>query len=170
MSRKRAKFFTPRTAGFIKRLTGEYYNRMNQKILYYQIDAVKTDSGDLYSKHYNESSTKQVKDPILIECTVFLNEKSTENFKDVDYELRTFLDAFFHIHDLHEMNVKPSIGDIVSFQGMFFEIFDTDDHSMLHGDPEYQYGYTINAHDMRINDYELQLENDIQYKRRNNLV
>lgn len=167
--RKRAKFLTPRTAGFVKRITDEYINRMNQEVLYYSIDAQKTDEGDLYSKRYGEATKKYAEDPILVECSVYLDEKSTENFNDVGYELRTFMDVFFHIHTLDKLNIKPTIGDIISFQGMFFEVFDTDDHNMLHGDPEYKYGWTVNTHDIRINDYDFVLETDVEYKKRNGI-
>ena len=166
MANKRAKFFTPRTAGYIKRLTNEYMNRMNQEVLYYPVNAQKTDTGDLYSKHYNESTNKQVDEGILMECNVFIQEKNTENFKDAGYELRTFIDVYFHIYELERKGLVPELGDIVSFQGAFFEIFDTDDHQMLHGDPEYKYGFTINCMDMRVNDFEEQLETDVQYKYR----
>lgn len=166
MAKKKAKFFSPRTAGFVKRLTKEYVNRMNQEILYYPVNAERSDTGDLYSQHYNESSKKQMGEGILVPCNVFIQEKNTENFKDAGFELRTFIDVFFHMYDLEELNIVPEIGDIISFQNAFFEIFDTDDHQMLHGDPEYKYGFTVNCMDMRINNYQEQLETDIKFKQR----
>lgn len=168
MTKKRTQFFTPRTAGFIQQLTDEYINRMNQEVLYYKVNGKMTDTGDLYSKHYNESSNKVFDEPILIQCNAFIHDKNTENFRDTGYELRTQLDVFFHIYDLEELNVYPSMGDIISFQGLFFEIYDMNDATLLHGDPEYKYGFTVNCLDIRVNDYEDHLETDIQYKRRIN--
>jgi len=166
MSKKSAQFFTPRTAGFYKKLTDEYLDRMNQEVLYYKINANMTDEKDLYSKHYNEATKKHFDEPILIQCNAFIHEKNTENFKDSTFELRTYLDVFFHIFDLNEKDIRPSLGDIICFQSVFFEIFDMDDATLLHGDPEYKYGFTVNCLDIRINDYEDMLETDIEYKRR----
>lgn len=157
----RGRFITPKTAGFIRHITSEFMDQHGQSIILYQLDAEKTDMSD--KNHiYRESDTKRYKTGKRLQAVVDITPKQYENLQDVGYELKNEITVNFHIHDLKKKDVFPSIGDIISFQELFYEIYDTDDSSMLHGSPEYKYMYTCECHDIRLNDYDIPIQNDLE--------
>lgn len=157
----RGRFINPRTAGFYNHISKEYMDQMGQSLIYYQVDAQRTDLSDKNSI-YRESTEKIYKNAVRLQAVIDMAPKQYENLNDIGKELITHMDAHFNIHDLKECSVFPSIGDIVSFQEVFYEIYDGDDSAMLHGSPEFKHQFTINCKDTRISDYEIQLLNDLE--------
>lgn len=163
MATRRSKFFSPRTAHFYSRLTHEYVNAMGQNILYYRVDMNKSDESSDYSI-YRETVTKRYYPPVEVPCSVAIADKQTENLEDVGHELRTSVDAWIHREVLKTLDFIPEIGDIFVYQSTYFEVFDTNDAPELHGNPEYRYSFEINGIDIRIQDHDLQIIDDIGYK------
>ena len=157
----RGRFITPKTAGFVSHLTEEFMRQMGQSVILYQLEAQLTDSQDKNSI-YRESGTKSYQKGVCIPAIVELTPKQYDSMEEVSFELKNEIIVHFHINKLKEKGVFPSIGDVISFQELFYEIYDTDDSGMLHGSPEYKYMYSVNGHDIRINDYDIPLDNDLQ--------
>lgn len=157
----RGRFINPRTAGFYDHLSKEYMTQMGQTIIIYELDAQRTDPSDK-NAIYRESSNKVYKNPQRVKGIVDIAPKQYQNLNDIGQELITTLDIHFNINELKEYNIFPSIGDIISFQEGFFEIYDSDDSGMLHGSPEFKYMFTVNCRDARLSTYELSLLNDLE--------
>jgi hypothetical protein len=152
---------TPNTAHFVHHISRELINDFaGQSIFLYRVNIGASASSDVYSI-YNEASTKKFHPPVEVPCLVGIDNKVHTNFEDVDSEDRTSLQAYILRETLKEHDIFPNIGDVILFQQMFFEIYDTDDSPMLHGAPEYKYAVNVMAHIIRRNKYDLPL--DIPY-------
>lgn len=157
----RGRYINPITAGFVNHINKELMDQMGQTIIIYQTDAKRTDPSDK-NAIYRESTSKIYKNPVRLKAIVDFAPKQYENLNDIGQELKNQMDCHFNIHDLKADDVFPSIGDIISFQELFYEIYDSDDSAMLHGSPEYKYMFTVNCHDARLSDYDRKLLNDLE--------
>lgn len=162
-SKQYSTFFSSRTAGFMNQLSREYVRKAGQKVLFYKLDVEKTDFTDEFERIHREVSNKKYHPPQEIECKVYIDPKSTENFRDVAYELRTYINVFIEREYLKDLGIEPMIGDRVSFQNQLFEVYDTDDSLMYHGNPLFQYSVKVDCVDIRLNNNEDPLKTDIEY-------
>jgi hypothetical protein len=112
------KFVTERELAFIDSITKELLQHVvMQEILYYAIDVENSRVDDLYQ----ESIRKVWRPPVKINARIQYdnqNTKSTSFGPDSSYTL----EAYCHLNELEDRNVKPREGDFVEVGRVFFEI------------------------------------------------
>jgi hypothetical protein len=124
-------------------------NIIEQKVGYYKINLDKTQANV-----YGESSKKYYNDPVLINCLIERGdiETTTDEFGP---DLKRSIKCRFLRDDLAGLdlsidqpadgigfshNIYPEIGDIVLFQGQYFEVDNVNDNQLIVGkDPLYSY-------------------------------
>lgn len=155
----RGRYITPKTSRFVQRIGKELIGIMGQSIIAYRIDTDIAVSDDKYAI-YNETGTPVYKKIGLIPCIVGIDPRTTETFEDATFENKTRINVSFLRETLKHCNYMPNIGDVISYQGLFFEIDDTDDTKVLHGSPEFKYSVNVTAHLSRRDKYKIPIEPD----------
>lgn len=107
---------------------------ITQQVGYYKISLGKTTTNI-----YGEATTKNISDPVLLNCLITRGEQtwSSDAFgPDVN---RTISFAFFR-QDLVDVNVVPEVGDVIFWYENYYEVDGVTDNQYFLGKiPEYAY-------------------------------
>ena len=111
---------------------------INQEVTIYQLDAKETSTN-----MYGEASTgKSWKDGVTLKCLI---DAEDFDFNTDEFGPDTRQDAQFHFQRdmLIDVNFRPDIGDIVSWNLGYFEITKTNENQLVAGD--YNKNWTISC-------------------------
>ena len=132
-------FVTQREMDLFSDLTKEVIKDVvGQKIYYFPISILKSDSHDLYEEAVN----KVFENPIEIECLVQwmpeevrTNQFGTENFYSIE--------VYVHYRDMLDKGIDIAEGDFFSYGSIFFEITSAIFISNIYGQVEYKTGIKL---------------------------
>jgi len=124
-----------RDISLFRQINKELLERIiEQKIGYYKISLDNT-----VSNIYGESSQKIFSDPVLLNCLI---TRGDQNTKDDDFgpdRLRSVSFAFLKQH-LIDVNLVPEIGDILEWNGNYYEVNGWIENQLVVGkQPDYPY-------------------------------
>ena len=124
-------------------------NIIEQKVGYYKVNLEKTQSNI-----YGESSKKYYNDPVLLNCLIERGDTTTET-NEFGPDITRTIKCKFLRDDLigadlstdqpadgtgFTYNIYPEIGDVVLWQGQYFEVNNVNDNQLIVGkDPSYSY-------------------------------
>lgn len=124
-----------RDINFFEHINRELLERIiEQKIGYYKISLDNT-----ISNIYGESSEKTYSDPVLINCLITRGDQTTRDDNFGPDRSRSTSFAFFRQH-LVDINLVPEIGDIIEWNGDYYEVDGLIENQLVVGkQPEYPY-------------------------------
>jgi len=160
----RGRYIDVRASRFFDSISNELIDIQGQSVLYYQFlvdSSIK--STDKYAQVYKETTKKRYKNGLVVPCIVDIDKKNTETFEDAKFENKTSIRVSFSREKLKTLGILPQIGDVLSFQRMFFEIYTFDDTEMHMGSPEFKYSINVEAHQIRIDKkkYDIPFDNEL---------
>jgi hypothetical protein len=141
-----SRFFSTRDLGTFDKMAKELVNNVvAQECVIYKISAVETDTNI-----YGEASSGKVYEPgvrvnALIESEDFSFE--TDEFGPDSNQAVTFA---FQRKNLIDINLKPEIGDVVSWNYAYFEINSINENMLVGGDPDKNFDLVCSAHLTRL--------------------
>lgn len=133
-------FITQRELNFFSDITKEIIKDViGQKIVYYPISELKTQSHELY----NESVKKAFDNPIEIDALVSNTYQTDTVISKFGVDQQYMIEVFIQYRDLIEKGINIQIGDFFSFASIFYEITDTVIMRNIYGLPEHKDGIKI---------------------------
>lgn len=107
---------------------------ITQQIGYYKISLGKTTTNI-----YGEAATKNISDPVLLNCLITRGEQTWSSDAYGPDVNRTISFAFFR-QDLVDVNVVPEVGDVIFWYENYYEVDAVTDNQYFMGKiPEYAY-------------------------------
>lgn len=124
-----------RDISFFQHINKELLERIiEQKIGYYKISLENT-----VSNIYGESSEKVYNHPVLLDCLINRGDQNNEDNEFGPDRTRSTSFAFFKQH-LIDINLVPEIGDIIEWNGDYYEVDGWVENQLVVGKaPEYPY-------------------------------
>ena len=108
---------------------------------------------------YGESSTKYYNDGFRVNCLINWAEPTIEQ-DDFGADLNTSIEMYFHRTTLKEASFYPEIGDIVDWNGTYFEMNSVTEPQLIAGHQNFKHSIIAVAHRSRMSS--LQIEERIK--------
>jgi len=134
-------FFGKKERDLVKQVNDELIEKViGQQILYYPIDAERTNFHDLYGEAVAKTFLPPVRVYALVEFTSFATEYMENAGIDKSWEIK----VFFHKRRLEEdQNLYVREGDFVLYGDYYYEIVTLSEDTKLFG--QVHYGFEISA-------------------------
>lgn len=133
-------FLTTREMNFISDITKEIIKDVvGQRIFYYPINEVKTNS----DKVYNEATRKVFDKPIELDALVDSGFQSDTKINQFGVDAQYKLEVYVQYRDLVDKNISVAIGDFFSFSDIFYEVTEKVVMRNIYGLPEHKDGVKL---------------------------
>jgi len=127
-------FITNRELNFISDITKEIIKDvMGQKIFYYPISEIKTQTHSVYS----EALKKFFDNPIALDAMVDNNFQTDTKIDKFGIDAQYKIEVYVQYRDLIDKGINVSIGDFFSFSDVFYEITESVFMRNIYGLPEH---------------------------------
>ena len=98
---------------------------------------------------YGESTTKYYDQGFRVNCLIQFDEPEV-NLDEFGTDVNVTMEMYFHRTTLKEANFYPEVGDIVDWNGFYFEINSVTEPQLIAGHPDYKHDVIVTAHRRRM--------------------
>ena len=137
---------------FVPQKEVDLFDALNEEL----IDEIVGQTVDIYKisientedNMYGESTTKYYNDGFRVNCLINYIEPETE-INEFGPDLNTSIEMYFHRTTLSEANFYPEIGDIVDWNGHYFEMNSVTEPQLVAGHQNFKHSIIVKAHRSR---------------------
>ena len=104
---------------------------------------------------YGESTTKYYNDGFRVNCLINYIEPEIE-LNDLGPDLNTSIEMYFHRTTLSEAEFYPEIGDIVDWNGHYFEMNSVTEPQLIAGHQNFKHSIIVKAHRSRLSGLQIE--------------
>ena len=104
---------------------------------------------------YGESTTKYYNDGFRVNCLINYIEPEIE-VNDLGPDLNTSIEMYFHRTTLKEASFYPEIGDIVDWNGYYFEMNSVTEPQLVAGHQNFKHSIIVKAHRSRLSGLQIE--------------
>ena len=119
------------------------------------VDIYKIDTEETESNLYGESAAKYYNRGFRVNCLILYNEPEIMQ-DDFGADLNTSIEMYFHRTTLTEAGFHPEIGDIVDWNGIYFEINTVTEPQLIAGHTDYKHQIKAIAHRTRLSSLQIE--------------
>jgi len=117
---------------------------IDQFVIFYKVSVYETETN-----MYGEASDGKVyQQPVKLPCTVAAEPSAWDN-SEFGLDKRKNVTFAFQRAYLHQVSVKPDIGDIMKWNDGYFEIGDYSENQLIGGQTENNHSLIVSAHLVR---------------------
>ena len=124
-------------------------------ILGQYVDIYKVSVDDTEDNIYGESSTKYFEQGFRVNCLISFEEPTIEQ-NDFGPDLNANLEMYFHRTTLKEANFYPEIGDIVDWNGIYWEMNAVTEPQLIGGHQAFKHMIKAVAHRARLSGLQIE--------------
>jgi len=104
---------------------------------------------------YGESTTKYYDQGFRVNCLINYIEPEIE-VNDLGPDLNTSIEMYFHRTTLSEASFYPEIGDIVDWNGIYFEMNSVTEPQLIAGHQNFKHSIIVKAHRSRLSSLQIE--------------
>ena len=104
---------------------------------------------------YGESTTKYYDQGFRVNCLINYIEPEIE-VNDLGPDLNTSIEMYFHRTTLKEASFYPEIGDIVDWNGHYFEMNSVTEPQLVAGHQNFKHSIIVKAHRSRLSGLQIE--------------
>ena len=119
------------------------------------VDIYKISIENTEENMYGESTTKYYNDGFRVNCLINYIEPETE-LNDLGPDLNTSIEMYFHRTTLSEAEFYPEIGDIVDWNGHYFEMNSVTEPQLIAGHQGFKHSIIVKAHRSRLSGLQIE--------------
>jgi|15BtaG_2_1085339.scaffolds.fasta_scaffold03289_3 hypothetical protein len=119
------------------------------------VDIYKVSIENTEENMYGESTTKYYDDGFRVNCLINYIEPETE-FNDFGSDVNTAIELYFHRTTLSEAGFFPEIGDIVDWNGIYFEMNSVTEPQLVAGHQNFKHSIIVKAHRSRLSGLQIE--------------
>ena len=144
---------------FIPQKEFDLINSMNEEL----IDEIVGQSVDIYKVNlertsenlYGESTTKYYDDGFRVNCLInYIEPEITQD--DFGADLNSTIEMYFHRKTLKDAGFYPEIGDIVDWNGHYFEMNSVTEPQLIGGHQKFKHQIKAIAHRSRLSSLQIE--------------
>jgi len=151
MAENRPFFITQKEINLIDVLNEELID----DIVGQSVDIYKISVEDTEENLYGESTTKYYDKGFRVNCLILYNEPETLQ-DEFGADLNTSIEMYFHRTTLSEANFYPEIGDIVDWNGHYWEMNSIVEPQLIAGHEGFRHQIKANAHRIRLSNLQIE--------------
>jgi hypothetical protein len=144
---------------FVPQKEVDLFDALNEEL----IDEIIGQTVDIYKitienteeNMYGESTTKYYNDGFRVNCLINYIEPETE-INEFGPDLNTSIEMYFHRTTLSEANFYPEIGDIVDWNGHYFEMNSVTEPQLVAGHQNFKHSIIVKAHRSRLSGLQIE--------------
>ena len=144
---------------FVPQKEVDLFDALNEEL----IDEIIGQTVDIYKitienteeNMYGESTTKYYNDGFRVNCLINYIEPETE-LNDLGPDLNTSIEMYFHRTTLSEAEFYPEIGDIVDWNGYYFEMNSVTEPQLVAGHQNFKHSIIVKAHRSRLSGLQIE--------------
>ena len=119
------------------------------------VDIYKISIDDTEENMYGESTTKYYNDGFRVNCLINFVAPTTES-DDFGTDVNTSIEMNFHRTSLVEAGFLPEVGDIVDWNGYYFEINGVTEPQLIAGHQNFKHDIIATAHRSRLSTLQIE--------------
>ena len=119
------------------------------------VDIYKISIENTEDNMYGESTTKYYNDGFRVNCLINYIEPEIE-VNDLGPDLNTSIEMYFHRTTLKEASFYPEIGDIVDWNGHYFEMNSVTEPQLVAGHQNFKHSIIVKAHRSRLSGLQIE--------------
>ena len=119
------------------------------------VDIYKISVDDTEENMYGESTTKYYDKGFRVNCLILYNEPEI-NQDEFGADLNTSIEMYFHRETLKRENFLPEIGDIVDWNGHYFEMNSVTEPQLIAGHQGFKHQIKATAHRSRLSSLQIE--------------
>ena len=119
------------------------------------VDIYKISVEDTEENMYGESTTKYYDQGFRVNCLINYTEPEIE-VNDLGPDLNTSIEMYFHRTTLSEADFYPEIGDIVDWNGHYFEMNSVTEPQLIAGHQGFKHSIIVKAHRSRLSGLQIE--------------
>ena len=144
---------------FVPQKEVDLFDALNEEL----IDEIVGQTVDIYKisientedNMYGESTTKYYNDGFRVNCLINYIEPETE-INEFGPDLNTSIEMYFHRTTLSEADFYPEIGDIVDWNGHYFEMNSVTEPQLIAGHQGFKHSIIVKAHRSRLSGLQIE--------------
>ena len=145
---------------FIPQKEIDIIDTMNEEL----IDEIIGQSVDIYKVSidntdeniYGESSTKYFDKGFRVNCLILFGEPEAEMMEGVGTDINTNIEMYFHRKSLKDAKFYPEVGDIVDWNGFYWEMNGVVEPQLIAGHHEFKHEIKAIAHRSRLSSLQIE--------------
>ena len=148
---------------FVPRKQVDLFDAFNEElideIVGQYVDIYKVSVDDSNVNMYGESTsggTKIFESGFRVNCLINFSEPTTEMLEEFGSDVNTNVELYFHRNTLKDANFFPEIGDIVDWNGFYFEMNSVVEPQLIAGNPEFKHDIKVMAHRIRLSSLQIE--------------
>ena len=119
------------------------------------VDIYKISIENTEENMYGESATKYYDQGFRVNCLINYIEPEIE-LNDLGPDLNTSIEMYFHRTTLSEAEFYPEIGDIVDWNGHYFEMNSVTEPQLIAGHQDFKHSIIVKAHRSRLSGLQIE--------------
>jgi hypothetical protein len=119
------------------------------------VDIYKISIENTEENMYGESATKYYDQGFRVNCLINYIEPEIE-VNDLGPDLNTSIEMYFHRTTLKEASFYPEIGDIVDWNGYYFEMNSVTEPQLVAGHQNFKHSIIVKAHRSRLSGLQIE--------------
>jgi hypothetical protein len=119
------------------------------------VDIYKISIENTEENMYGESTTKYYDQGFRVNCLINYIEPEIE-VNDLGPDLNTSIEMYFHRTTLSEASFYPEIGDIVDWNGYYFEMNSVTEPQLVAGHQNFKHSIIVKAHRSRLSGLQIE--------------
>ena len=119
------------------------------------VDIYKISIENTEENMYGESATKYYDQGFRVNCLINYIEPEIE-VNDLGPDLNTSIEMYFHRTTLSEASFYPEIGDIVDWNGYYFEMNSVTEPQLVAGHQNFKHSIIVKAHRSRLSGLQIE--------------
>tara|TARA_R110000796_G_scaffold17093_2_gene52886 strand:- start:109 stop:576 length:468 start_codon:yes stop_codon:yes gene_type:complete len=144
---------------FVPQKEVDLFDALNEElideIIGQTVDIYKISIEDTEGNMYGESTTKYYNDGFRVNCLINYIEPEIE-LNDLGPDLNTSIEMYFHRTTLSEADFYPEIGDIVDWNGHYFEMNSVTEPQLIAGHQGFKHSIIVKAHRSRLSGLQIE--------------
>ena len=144
---------------FVPQKEVDLFDALNEEL----IDEIIGQTVDIYKitienteeNMYGESTTKYYDQGFRVNCLINYIEPEIE-LNDLGPDLNTSIEMYFHRTTLSEADFYPEIGDIVDWNGHYFEMNSVTEPQLIAGHQGFKHSIIVKAHRSRLSGLQIE--------------
>ena len=144
---------------FVPQKEVDLFDALNEElideIIGQTVDIYKISIENTEENMYGESATKYYDQGFRVNCLINYIEPEIE-VNDLGPDLNTSIEMYFHRTTLKEASFYPEIGDIVDWNGYYFEMNSVTEPQLVAGHQNFKHSIIVKAHRSRLSGLQIE--------------
>jgi len=144
---------------FVPQKEVDLFDALNEElideIIGQTVDIYKISIENTEENMYGESTTKYYDQGFRVNCLINYIEPEIE-LNDLGPDLNTSIEMYFHRTTLSEAEFYPEIGDIVDWNGYYFEMNSVTEPQLIAGHQGFKHSIIVKAHRSRLSGLQIE--------------